>query len=548
MIDERFDRAQRLIRRMRAQLPKPTRRDVIRAAFAFSASSIAMSLAPKTVRAAGGSTGGFNLPRFTGYPFTLGVASGYPRPDGFSIWTRLAPEPLQPDGGMQPDMIHLEWQIASDEKFTNIVRKGGVRAVPELAHSAHVDVHGLEPGRWYWYRFICGNEVSRIGRSRTAEGPGRKLDRLRFAVASCQHYEQAYFSAHRHLVDENLDLLFFVGDYIYESSWGDNLVRRHVGPEANTLERYRVRHAQYKTDPDLQASHAAMPWAFTWDDHEVENDYASAQSENLDPSFLLRRAAAYQAYFEHMPVPLTMRPNAREMRVYDTLDFGDFARFYMVDNRQYRDPQACPDPYKGGGSTDVTAKECPFVMDPSRSMIGQAQERWLDGAMAESRAHWNVVVQETIFSRFGTLRDGEMTRWTDGWDGFPATRERLLASLQQHAIRNPMVLGGDIHAAVIADVHANPDDPNSAVVAAEFCGTSIASQGWAEESFSPRPPLNPHVKYGNARNRGYIAFEATHKGCAARLRGLDNEKLRDSAIRTLASFQVEDGKPGVGKV
>ena len=202
-------------------------------------------------------------------------------------------------------------------------------------------------------------------------------------------------------------------------------MRRHVGPEADTLERYRVRHAQYKTDPDLQASHAAMPWAFTWDDHEVENDYAGEQGENMDPGFLLRRAAAYQAFFEHMPVPLTMRPKSNEMRIYDTLDYGEFARFYIVDNRQYRDPQACPDPYKGGGSTDVTAKECPVVMEPSRSMIGLPQEQWLDGAMANSRAQWNVIAQQTIFSRFGTLRDGEMTRWTDGWDGYPATREHV---------------------------------------------------------------------------------------------------------------------------
>lgn len=544
MQDDRFDRAQRLIRRLRAHKAHLSRRDVIRAAFAFSASTIAMSLAPRPARAADDWAG----PRFTGYPFTLGVASGYPRPDGVSLWTRLAPEPLQPDGGMEPDMIHIEWQVASDEKFSNIIRKGGVRAVPELAHSAHVDVRGLEPGRWYWYRFICGDEVSPVGRTRTAEGPGAKLDKLRFAVASCQHYEQAYFAAHRHLVGESLDLMFFVGDYIYESNWGDDLVRRHVGPEANTLARYRVRHAQYKTDADLQASHAAMPWAFTWDDHEVENDYAGDQGENIDPGFLLRRAAAYQAFFEHMPVPLTMRPKANEMRIYDTLDYGEFARFYLVDNRQYRDPQVCPDPYKGGGSTDVTAKECPTVMEPSRSMIGLPQEQWLDGAMANSRAQWNVIAQQTIFSRFGTLRDGEMTRWTDGWDGYPATREHVLGSIEAHRVRNPLILGGDIHAAVIADVHSNPDKLESPVLAAEFCGTSIASQGWSEAMFNPRIPQNPHVKYGNTTKRGYLAFELGKHGCDARLRVLDNEKRHDSGIATLASFRVEDGKPGVEKV
>jgi len=543
MQDDSFDRAQRLIHRLRERLPQPTRRDVIRAAFAFSAAGIAASLLPKPAWASG-----FEPPRFTGYPFTLGVASGYPRADGVSLWTRLAPEPLQPDGGMVPDMIHLGWEIASDDKFAKVVHKGSVRAVPELAHSVHVDVRGLEPGRWYWYRFTCGDEVSPIGRTRTAEAIGAKLDRLRFAVASCQHYEQAYFSAHRHLLDENLDLMFFVGDYIYESNWGDDLVRRHVGPEADTLARYRVRHAQYKTDCDLQQIHAAVPWAFTWDDHEVENDYAGAQSENLDPSFLLRRAAAYQAFFEHMPVPLTMRPHANEMRIYDTLDYGDLARFYLVDNRQYRAPQVCPDPYKGGGSTDVMASQCPELKDPSRSMLGATQERWLEQRFAASRAQWNVIAQQTIFSRFGGLRDDEMSAWTDGWDGYPATRERVVTSLQAHAVRNPVILGGDIHATVVANVHREAGNPESAKVAAEFCGTSLASQGWSEDMFNPRLPQNPHVQFGNTTKRGYIAFDIGHRGCDARLRVLDNEKQRDTGITTLASFRVEDGKAGVDKV
>ena len=544
MMDERHDRAERLIQRLRAQLPRLSRRDVLRSAFAFSAASIAAALAPRSVLAAP-----YAGPRFTGNPFTLGVASGYPRADGFSLWTRLAPEPLQPNGGMSPDHdhVHVGWEVADDMAFRNIVAKGAKRAVPELAHSVHVDVRGLNSGRWYFYRFTSGNEVSRIGRTRTAEAAGQGVDRLRFAVGSCQHYEQAFFSAHRHLVGEHLDLMLFVGDYIYESNWGDDLVRRHVGPESDTLARYRVRHAQYKTDQDLQALHAVVPWAFTWDDHEVDNDYASDQSEHLDPAFLLRRAAAYQAFFEHMPMPLTMRSNARDMRIYDTLDFGKFARFYLIDNRQYRTPQVCPDPYKGGGSTDVLPSQCPEINDPTRSMIGQAQERWLDQSFAESGAQWNVLTQQTIFSRFGTLRDGEMSAWTDGWDGYPATRERVLASIEKHKLRNPLILGGDIHAAVIADVHRDPDRIESPVLAAEFCSTSVASQGWTEDMFNPRIPMNPHVKFGNTTKRGYIVFEADAKGCDARLRVLDDEKQRDTGISTLASFHVEDGKPGVNQ-
>ncbi len=542
MHDDRYDRAERLIQRLRRQRATPSRRDVLRAAFGLTASGIAMSLLPGAVRAAP-----YTGTRFTAYPFALGVASGYPRADGVSLWTRLAPEPLQADGGIVPDHVHVEWQVASDEAFGKIVAKGATRAVPELAHSVHVDVRGLEPGRWYFYRFISGNEVSRTGRTRTAEAAGQKLDRLRFAVASCQHYEQAFFAAHRHLIAEDLDLMLFVGDYIYESNWGDDLVRRHVGPEADTLERYRIRHAQYKTDRDLQGLHAAVPWAFTWDDHEVDNDYALDQSEHLDPSFLVRRAAAYQAFFEHMPMPLNMRPHRDEMRIYDTLDYGHFARFYMIDNRQYRSPQVCPDPYKGGGSTDVLPSQCPEINEPSRSMIGLQQEQWLDGAFANSRAQWNVITQQTIFSRLGQMRDGEMTAWTDGWDGYPATRERVIASLEGNHVRNPLILGGDIHATVIADVHRDPNKIDSPIVAAEFCSTSVASQGWSAEIFNPRLAQNPHVKYGNSTKRGYIAFDVNAKGCDARLRVLDDEKQPETGISTLVSFRVEDGKAGVNR-
>ena len=543
MSDERYDRAERLIRRLRLQTPRVTRRDVLRCAFAFSAASVASSLwLPRRAIAAA-----YQGPRFTGYPFTLGVASGYPRPDGISLWTRLAPEPLQANGGMSADHdhVHVTWEVAEDEAFAKIAAKGSVRAVPELAHSVHVDVRGLKPGRWYFYRFASGNEVSPVARTRTAEAAGQKLDSLRFAVGSCQHYEQAFFSAHRHLVGENLDLMLFVGDYIYESNWGDDLVRRHVGPEADTLERYRIRHAQYKTDRDLQALHAVVPWAFTWDDHEVDNDYASDQSEHMDPAFLVRRAAAYQAFFEHMPVPLTIRANPGEMRIYDTLDFGDFARFYLVDDRQYRHPQSCPDGYKGGGSTDHTLKECPEMAEPSRSMLGLPQEQWLDGAMANSRARWNVIAQQTIFSRLGAQRDGEFTAWTDGWDGYPAARERLLGSLVNHQVRNPIILGGDIHAAVVADVHTDFDKPDSPVVAAEFCSTSVASQGWPASMFDPRLALNPHVKYGNSTKRGYIVFDTDGNSCDARLRVLVDEKQRDTGVTTQVTFRVEDGKPGV---
>lgn len=241
--------------------------------------------------------------RFKADPFSLGVASGYPQADRIALWTRLAPAPLDPDGGMQPENVDVSWEVSRDEGFGDIVASGRVRAVPELAHSVHAEATGLAPGRWYFYRFRSGEAVSPTGRTRTADAANVMPPRLKLAVASCQHYEQGWFSAYSHLLDENLDVMLFVGDYIYENSWGDDLVRRHVGDLLMTLPDYRARHAQYRLDPDLQRMHGAVPWLLAWDDHEVDNDYAADQSEHLDPQFLIRRAAAYQAYFEHMPLP-----------------------------------------------------------------------------------------------------------------------------------------------------------------------------------------------------------------------------------------------------
>lgn len=296
--------------------PAPLRRRrFMEASLALAAGGI---LAATRAGNASAQTGGA---RFSGYPFTLGVASGAPRHDSVVLWTRLIPEPLNGsgDGGIPADRISVSWEVAEDEQFKKIVRRGAHRAIPELAYSVHAEVQGLEPGQWYFYRFLAGNEVSPVGRTRTA---GVKEEKLRFAFASCQSYEQGFFTAYRHMLKENVDLVAFLGDYIYESNWGGNLVRRHAGPEPETLNQYRLRHAQYKTDPDLKAMHAAAPWIVTWDDHEVDNDYADDQSEHLDPRFLTRRAAAYQAYYEHMPLALSALPRGPNMRLYDRFSFG----------------------------------------------------------------------------------------------------------------------------------------------------------------------------------------------------------------------------------
>lgn len=482
--------------------------------------------------------------RFIGYPFTLGVASGYPRPDGVTLWTRLAPAPLQPDGGMPRTGFDVQWEISEDEAFGKIARKGTAQCSFEHVHTVHVDVNGLAPARWYWYRFRAGQELSPIGRTRTADAPDTAASRLRFAIGSCQHYEQGYYAAHRHLADENLDLMLFLGDYIYADSWGDDRVRQHACETAYTLDEYRSRYVQYRLDPDLQRMHALVPWAVVWDDGEVDNDWASDRSEYLDPAFVSRRAAALQAYLEHMPMPAQLRSNYSEPSIHCELTYGTLARFYLLDDRLHRSYQACPPPEKGGGNR-VYVDECADLTRADRTMLGIDQERWLDGTLARARQRWNVVAQQTAFAPLD-FEPGPRTRiGTDWWDGYPAARSRLIESLVRHRTVNPLVVGGDIHATVAADLHRVPADPSTPIVGSTFCGTSITSQGAPAGSLDTRWRANSHVKFVNTHQRGYVTFDLTADACTARVRLLESEKNRDSAITTAATFEVEAGRPGV---
>src|SRR6516225_6968683 len=303
-----------------------------------------------------------------GDPFSLGVASGAPRPDGFVLWTRLAPEPLSPNpqtpGGMRGGDVTLGYEIATDPALRDVVRRGEAIAEQAFAYSVHLDVRGLQPGRPYWYRFTSGDASSRIGRAATLPPADAAPERLRFAFASCANYEHGYFSAYRHLADENPEFVLFLGDYIYETIEQKRpTVRRHSdGIEAATLPTYRNRYAQYRLDADLQRLHAEVPALATWDDHEVANDYADKWSERFDDPelFLMRRAAAYRAIYEHMPVrPILSRPNGPLMRVYDRFTLGDLIEISVIDGRQYRSREACySPPFKGGMHLESDAS-CP---------------------------------------------------------------------------------------------------------------------------------------------------------------------------------------------
>lgn len=276
--------------------------------------------------------------------FTLGVASGDPVSDGFVIWTRLAPIPLAENGGLD-EPVRVTWQVSEDENFSTLIQTGEHIATADWAHSVHAEVGNLKPLRQYYYRFIANGQTSPVGRAKTAPILGAKVDKLRFGITSCQHFEQGFFNAYADLIEQDPDLIVHLGDYIYESSWGPQ-VRRQAATDALTLTDYRRLHAQYKTDKDLQAAHAYAPWLFIWDDHEVANDYAGLNDENYMPleAFRARRRAAYKAYYEHMPIRRRSEPRGDHMRLYDYFFYGDLVTMALTDGRQYRDDQACQTP------------------------------------------------------------------------------------------------------------------------------------------------------------------------------------------------------------
>jgi alkaline phosphatase D len=475
--------------------------------------------------------------RAQSYPFALGVASGYPTSSGMTLWTRLT-------GELPPAAVVVRWEVAEDEAFKGIVRTGEARAEPGWAHSVHVDVDGLEAERWYWYRFTAAEAQSRAGRTRTAPPASKAAAGLRFAFASCQQYEQGYYGAYRHIVADEPDLIVFLGDYIYESSWGRDHVRSHGSPEPYALEDYRIRHSLYRSDPDLQDAHAACPWILTWDDHEVDNDYAGKRAEDgMDArAFLLRRAAAYQAYYEHMPLPASMRPRGARMDLHSRLDWGGLARFHMLDCRQYRAPQACPRPNRGG-SNIVEVNDCPALDEIGRSLLGRRQERWLQGGLARSRAAWNIIGQTTPMAQRDQKPGPGRRAWTDGWDGYPAARDRLLKSLRSKDVSNPVVIGGDVHEFNVAELKLDFERADSPLVAPEFVTTSISSQGRSPERLNRFLAENPHVVFGDSRYRGYTRVRLTRDRWSADLRIVETVQRRDAPCSTLATYVVEGGRP-----
>jgi alkaline phosphatase D len=482
-------------------------------------------------------------------PFTLGVASGDPLPGSVLLWTRLAPVPYQADSGLPAERVTVHWELAHDDRFRGVVRRGAATAHPEFHHAVHVEVDHLDPGRVFYYRFRVGSWVSETGRTRTAPAPGARVSALRLAAVSCQAYHDGYFTAYGHLAEEDVDVVFHLGDYLYEyavSSVGgsrkytDRTLPDLFNHETVTLEDYRLRYALYKSDPDLRAAHAAHPFAVTWDDHETENNYADDIDENDGPpeEFLLRRAAAYRAYWENQPLRRPQLPHGPDAQLYRRLRWGRLAQFDILDTRQYRSNQAY------GDGSHVPGPESD---DPARTITGPTQERWLIDGWRRSRALWNVVPQQVTFSQRKLDLNPVAKVSMDAWDGYRASRQRILAGAKSTGTENLMVLTGDVHVGYAFDILDDFDDPTSATLGTEIVATSVSSgKDGADRpaNWATYTQANPHLKFYNGR-RGYVTVELGREAARADFRTVSAVTTPGAPVTTAASFVTEAGNQGL---
>ncbi|MFF8883370.1 alkaline phosphatase D family protein [Streptomyces flaveolus] len=487
--------------------------------------------------------------RITKDPFTLGVASGDPLPDSVLLWTRLAPEPFLEDGGMGTERVAVEWEVALDDYFAGVLFRGTADAHAEYAHSVHVDVTGLTPGTEYYYRFRTGSWISPMGRTRTAPRPGSDASALRLAAVACQAYQDGYYTVLGHVAEDDVDVVFHLGDYLYEYAvnpaggerrYTDVTLPDVFNRETMTLADYRLRYSLYKTDKDLQAAHHAHPFVVSWDDHETENNYAGSIPENEVPpaEFLLRRAAAYRAYWENQPLRTAQLPQGPDARLYRRLHWGTLAQFDILDTRQYRSDQAYDDrPHAPGPESD----------DPARTMTGAAQEKWLIDGWRDSTALWNVMPQQVCFSqrKFDVTADAALSM--DAWDGYRASRDRVVAGAKAAGVDNWLILTGDVHVAYAFDVKDDFDDPASTTLGTEVTCTSVASGRDGVEqpaNWDTYMRANPHMKFYNGK-RGYVRVELGRRTAHLDFRTVSAISTPGAAVTTAASFVTEAGAPGL---
>lgn len=486
---------------------------------------------------------------FADNPFTLGVASGDPDSTSVVLWTKLATAPLEADGGMKPEAIGVAWEVAEDESMKKIVAKGTTPAAPAFGHSVHVEVNGLKPDRWYWYRFMAGDAVSPIGRTRTFPAAAVMPEKLRFAFASCQHYETGYYTAYEQMAKDDLDLVIHLGDYIYEGPAREGLVRSHNGPpkgKITTLADFRQRHMLYRSDKLLHGMHAQCPWLVTWDDHEFENNYAGEVQEEkkknsparMNPAeFLVKRAAAYRAYYEMMPLRARSLPKGPNMELYRSVSYGQLAELFVLDTRQYRTDQPNGDGHKRLNEA---------ALSKSNSLLGKHQRSWLEAGLASSTKTWNVLAQQVMMGLVGRGKRDEPNYSMDQWPGAANERIELMKFIADSKTSNPIVLTGDIHSNWVNNLRVDDRDPTTPVVATELVGTSISSGGNGSQDTKAQDEIranNPCVQFHN-RERGYVRCNMTPNLLSCDYVVVENVIQPGCEAVTRAKFAIEAGKPG----
>jgi alkaline phosphatase D len=522
-------------------MPKLNRRSLIRGAAAAAGGLIGSAV---------GSFGSFGQSRFLTDPFTLGIASGDPAPDGFVIWTRLALNPFN-GGGMSDAPIDVHFDVAEDEVFKRVVRSSKTEARSTAAHSVHVEVSGLAPAREYFYRFSAGGVQSPIGRAKTLPVVGAATRQVKFAAVGCQRWEHGFFTAFQHLAAERLDFVVHYGDYIYEYAQikepkPDQTIARLMPvdyPAARTLADYRNRYAVYKSDADLQAAHASAPFVVSFDDHEVANNWAGQFADgsvqpNPTPAFLSRRAAALQAWYEHMPVRQALRPNAASIAAYRRLVIGDLATLFVLDTRQYRTAQPCSDGWQN----------CPAALDPALGLLGATQERWLFDGLKMTKTLWNVLAQQVMMMQIqrGKASSNPETHM-DKWDGAVAGRNRLFAAIEASKSPGMVTLTGDIHNNWAGNLKRNFDAETSPTLGVEFVATSITSGGDGSDSRKGIGSLmsdNPHVKFFN-NQRGYVRHTVDASRWQADFRVVEKVTLAGQPVKTRKTLISELANPGI---
>ena len=530
--------------------------------------------------------------------FPLGVASGDPTSRSVVLWTRLAPDPLG-GGGLGQRVVPVRWSVATDPNMRHIVRRGWALARPERGHAVQPTVFGLPSNQHFYYRFHALGQASRIGRTRTFPSRFDNVHQMRFALVSCNNYEQGFFPAYADIAAQDLDFVVHVGDYMYEGGASSTPLipgRVHNGAETFSVDDYRNRYALYRLDPDFQDAHAKHPFIVTWDDHEVDNNYAghSPEDDQLPDDFVQRRKNAYRVYAETMPLRPFNRLGFRRggLNLARKLSFGKLADIHVLDTRQFRSDQPAGDNF---GTTDIIGAadagllEAVFgealfdeagINDPAATMLGIRQELWLARNLRRSKARWNVLAQQVMQMRWNLRATAELTIAlnpqtppealaafqqvtetlnVDAWDGYPEARKRLFNILDALRPNNPVVLTGDIHSSWAANLLKDFADPNSSMLAAEFVCSGVSSTFLSPD---PRPtaqivaasiPENPHIAFFDGVFRGYALCDVNYDRWRTEFRGVGTPgdlvdpdplalvPMRGDPVTTIATAEVLAG-------